>query len=1150
MVPPTSPGELGAEPLGLADTLAPDLSSEEGDKLPEVGDRVNQYEIIRELGRGGMGVVYLARDTKLARRVAIKFLRSRDAQLNERFILEARATARCSHESIVVIYEVSSFAGMPYMVLEYLEGRSLGALLRDATMSPQQAVELMIPVVRALQCAHDQGIVHRDLKPDNVFVTDAGGIKVLDFGIAKLVEHEVAHLVEKPRRRRRDTLGLRDQSSTQTGAVIGTLPYMSPEQWNSEEVDHRADLWSVGIMLHEMVTGQHPLGDHTFDTLLETSFLDEPMPRMSERDVPVPPALARVIDRCLLKDRQARIGSARELLEVLETLRPGQRGGAALQPGENPYPGLLSFQASDADRYFGREVDIRNVLARLRNHPLVGVAGPTGSGKSSFLRAGLLPALAKSAQPWQTIVVRPGRDPLGALAAAALPLMAGEAGEPPAPGDEAEHARQRTLAAKLRDEPGYLGTLLRGRASATGVRIALVIDPLEELYTLTADSATRLTFSACLAGAADDASAPVRVVVAIRSDFIDRVAEDRQFISELTAGLCFLSVPDRAGLEMALVKPAVMVGYHFENSAMVSEIVDAVASTPGSLPLLQFVAAKLWDTRDSERGLLTEASYRELGGIVGALASHADAAVTTIARLSPHALDLVRTILQRLVTPERTRALASIAELRELSDQPGEPNQPDEPNEPNEIDLIIGHLVDSRILIAQSSDGAGGATVEIVHDSLIHSWPRLRRWLDDSHEDQAFLEQLRTVAKRWDATGRPRGLLWHGQAAREAEHWRQRYAGTLRPLERDYLQAALLWTGRAARMRRVMVTVVIALLGLVVLVGAVALWRIRDSERRAQQAARELAVALDRAQYEMQRAERVLDEFALSTRERDLLRSRLVQSVNEAREAKRAADRATEGIAEALARAAAVGRGERESRASTSSGSAELAAVSASEAAQERVSAAAESSSRPVRSAAAERAALAGRSGDGDEGVGADSDEMALVSGAEGPEADGRTTTGDDGAGGDEAGASAATDGGDDSGDDGAEVVASADGDGAEVVASADGDSGDGAIGDAAGADDDDRDGAARAATRERERERERAARIAALVQERDRLARALAELERRTQAGERRMSRAVDEAREEAAQIRRKLEAQLAKERDRRKQLEERVGKLNRTLK
>ncbi|GAB4510006.1 MAG: hypothetical protein Tsb0020_26910 [Haliangiales bacterium] len=179
------------------------------------------------------------------------------------------------------------------------------------------------------------------------------------------------------------------------------------------------------------------------------------------------------------------------------------------------------------------------------------------------------------------------------------------------------------------------------------------------------------------------------------------------------------------------------------------------------------------------------------------------------------------------------------------------------------------------------------------------------------------------------------------------------------------------------------------------------------------------------------------------------------------------------------------------------------------------------------------RAALAAAPAGGDEGVGADSDEIALARGAEESEADGRTTTGDEDDGVDEAGASVVAV---DSGDDGAAVVASADDDG-----------GDGATGDgAASADDGDGDVAARAAARERER----AARVAALVQERDRLARALAELERRTQAGERRMSRAVDEAREEAAQIRRKLEAQLAKERDRRKQLEERVGKLNRTLK
>ena len=160
--------------------------------MPVPGARIGQYEIIRELGRGGMGAVYAARDTKLGRKVAIKFLNSHNQpELTARFVLEARATARCNHENIIVIHEVGEHDCNPFMVLEYLQGVPLTQLLQDGRrLPPAQAIELIVPVVRALTAAHAHNIVHRDLKPDNIFVTDSGTIKVLDFGIAKLVHGE------------------------------------------------------------------------------------------------------------------------------------------------------------------------------------------------------------------------------------------------------------------------------------------------------------------------------------------------------------------------------------------------------------------------------------------------------------------------------------------------------------------------------------------------------------------------------------------------------------------------------------------------------------------------------------------------------------------------------------------------------------------------------------------------------------------------------------------------------------------------------------------------------------------------------------------------------------------------------------------------
>ena len=295
---------------------------------------------------------------------------------------------------------------------------------------------------------------------------------------------------------------------------------------------------------------------------------------------------------------------------------------------------------------------------------------------------------------------------------------------------------------RLRTEPGFLGATLRARAAATDSHTLLFVDQFEELYTLVPDPAERRAFTASLAAVADDTASPLRVVVSMRSDFLDRVGEDPRFMEELSRGLVFLTAPDRDGLREALEQPVEMVGYRFESAAMVDDMLDALAHTPGALPLLQFAAAKLWDARDRDRRLLTMASYQAIGGISGALATHADEVVGT---MSASAQRLTQKVFRQLVTPERTRAIVELADLHQLS--------PD----PDEITRVIDLLVDARLLVVQTRGDAGGGSVEIVHESLIERWPMLRRWLDEDQEDAAFLAQLAAAAKQWDARATPGG---------------------------------------------------------------------------------------------------------------------------------------------------------------------------------------------------------------------------------------------------------------------------------------------------------------------------------------------------------------------------------------------------------
>jgi len=287
------------------------------------GTFIGPYEVLGWLGAGGMGEVYRARDPRLGRDVAIKLIPetfAADRGRLHRFEQEARAAGQINHPNILVVYDIGTHAGAPYIVSELLEGESLGQRLRSGALAPRKALDYARQTAEGLAAAHDKGIVHRDLKPDNLFVTNDGRIKILDFGIAKLTApSEGAARTGLP-------------TETAAGTVVGTAGYMSPEQVRGEDVDARSDLFSFGAILYEMLAGRaafvQPTGAETMAAILR-----EDPPPLGSGDVT--PALARILSRCLEKPRETRFQSARDLAFGLEFLSGEHTAVTAGAPGAN-----------------------------------------------------------------------------------------------------------------------------------------------------------------------------------------------------------------------------------------------------------------------------------------------------------------------------------------------------------------------------------------------------------------------------------------------------------------------------------------------------------------------------------------------------------------------------------------------------------------------------------------------------------------------------------------------------------------------------------------------------------------------------------------------------------------------------------------------
>jgi serine/threonine-protein kinase len=288
LLPPTVVGAAG--PAAPVPGPAPS-----GPVVP--GTRFGRYEVERHLGRGGMGDVYLVRDTIINRKAALKTIRvdadldaSQAIEMRQRFYREGQTAGQLTHPNIVTVYDLGEDLGMSYIVMEYVEGQTLTQLMKKERLSLPQIKHVIYNAAMGLDHAHQNGIFHRDVKPDNIIVSKTGIVKVMDFGIARIVESTL----------------------TKTGSVIGTPAYMSPEQVHGKKIDARSDIFSLGVILYELLTGKKPFTGETISSLM-FAIIEASPTQASAVDGKVDPAWDEILRKALSKTREERYATAREL---------------------------------------------------------------------------------------------------------------------------------------------------------------------------------------------------------------------------------------------------------------------------------------------------------------------------------------------------------------------------------------------------------------------------------------------------------------------------------------------------------------------------------------------------------------------------------------------------------------------------------------------------------------------------------------------------------------------------------------------------------------------------------------------------------------------------------------------------------------------
>ena len=698
--------------------------------------------------RGAFGVVVSAFDEALDAYVAVKVLtteHAHDQETRERFVREARLLRRVRSAHIVAVHDIGELEdGRPFFVMDL----ATGGVLADRIV-PGQALdangvhEVIVTLGEGLRDLHAVGVIHRDVKPANLLVigdsrgaTDAGAtvqrrglladgerVAVGDLGLAK------------------------DQERTAIGPTIlgGTPHFRAPEQMRrGAEIGPPADVYAATAVLWNLLTGAPPESD-----------------ALAAQVSTAPVQWQTVLARGLAADPEERYATMAEweaaALGALEDATGGSFtvGFHAPAPGTTlPYKGLAAFQPEDAAFFFGREALVDELVRRLHASRTLVIGGPSGSGKSSLLRAGLFPTLAAGALPgsqhWRILTFSPGADALGELVHQ-LGRLAPE--------------RSPSSADELRADPRAVRRLV-----PPDMHALLAVDQFEELFTYDANAPDRQVFLDAVAALVASQDASVRVALAMRADFYSTAALFPWLAQCISENQVLVGPMQRHELRRAVEGPAQRAGLRLE-AGLAEAFLDEAGTEPGALPLVEHALMETWLRR---RGtLLTFDAFHAAGGVVGAIAQSAEHAYE---RLDDEHRATARRLFLRLVTPGENAPDAS----RRLGWE--------EIGADAKSRAVIDALANERLL---TIDDRG---VAIVHETLIRTWPRLRSWIDETRDELRTRQRITQASTEWDKQGRDPDLLYRGAPLASALDW-----SAHTDLGLGELPAAFLDESRAAR---------------------------------------------------------------------------------------------------------------------------------------------------------------------------------------------------------------------------------------------------------------------------------------------------------------------------------------------------------------